>query len=780
MTPNPLHRMNLWQKFAAIGALALTLIAIPGAIVLRDRIDTQRVAHDEEAGLAPAAAMLRTIQITQQHRGLAANVLSGNMAFADKRAKAKDDVDAALAKAATTGTELGQRMHTGTIDERMNEMAGQWKTLAGAVGARSISPAESAQRHTRLIESQFALLDEIVSTSTLALDPEAASFYLIMGTLDYGPRLTEYLGQLRALGTNALSKKEITPEQRAAIAGLIGNSRHYSLRVQQALERSKAADATLAAALAKSIGTAVESAKTAADLAEAELVSAAKITFTAPDFHTRMTQAIDSQFDLVTAATGELTRILEARADAARTTVVQVSLALAGGLLAMLVTVWLILRVSNRALRASMDAAQALSRGDLSVKVATDGRNDFGQLAAAVEMARANVQDLLAEVRGMYQRHERGDIDVVIDAGRFQGEFGTMAQGINEMVGAHIDVKKRALGVVAEFSRGNLDADMEKLPGKKAFINDTLDTVRRLLREANNAAAENLRIRRALEAVPSAVMVTDSEGVIRFANSAVLALLRRIEPGLRQRVPDFSADQVLGQNFDRFHRNPAHQRAIVDHLKAPHAAQFKFGEHTIRLTATPISGEDGQRVGTILDWTDRSAEVAAEEDVTALVEAASRGDFSRRVDVARREGFFRTLGEHMNRLVDTTDRSLHEINDAVNRVAQGDLTREFVGEYQGVFARLQGDLNAMTRQLVTTISDVNAAAQALTSASGQVSSTSQSLSQSASEQAASVEQTTASLQEMAASVKQNADNANVTDGMATKAAREADEGGQAV
>jgi methyl-accepting chemotaxis protein len=116
-------------------------------------------------------------------------------------------------------------------------------------------------------------------------------------------------------------------------------------------------------------------------------------------------------------------------------------------------------------------------------------------------------------------------------------------------------------------------------------------------------------------------------------------------------------------------------------------------------------------VGTILDWTDRSAEVAAEEDVTALVEAASRGDFSRRVDVARREGFFRTLGEHMNRLVDTTDRSLHEINDAVNRVAQGDLTREF---------------------------------EALTAAADQVSSTSQSLSQSASEQAASVEQTTAS------------------------------------
>ena len=61
-----------------------------------------------------------------------------------------------------------------------------------------------------------------------------------------------------------------------------------------------------------------------------------------------------------------------------------------------------------------------------------------------------------------------------------------------------------------------------------------------------------------------------------------------------------------------------------------------------------------------------------------------------------------------------------------------------------------------------------------------LTSTSMSLSQSASEQAASVEETTASLHEMASSVKQNADNATVTDGIATQAAREAADGGAAV
>ena len=58
--------------------------------------------------------------------------------------------------------------------------------------------------------------------------------------------------------------------------------------------------------------------------------------------------------------------------------------------------------------------------------------------------------------------------------------------------------------------------------------------------------------------------------------------------------------------------------------------------------------------------------------------------------------------------------------------------------------------------------------------------TSQSLSQASSEQAASVEETTASMEQMTASISQNTENAKVTDGMASKASKEAVEGGDAV
>jgi methyl-accepting chemotaxis protein len=81
-------------------------------------------------------------------------------------------------------------------------------------------------------------------------------------------------------------------------------------------------------------------------------------------------------------------------------------------------------------------------------------------------------------MNNMSLEHEKGDIDVVVNTDKFQGQFQTMAIGINTMVGAHIAVKKRAMGVFTEFGQGNFEAPMELLPGKKRFINDTIEQVR--------------------------------------------------------------------------------------------------------------------------------------------------------------------------------------------------------------------------------------------------------------------------------------------------------------
>ncbi|MEK8033733.1 methyl-accepting chemotaxis protein [Ideonella sp. DXS29W] len=259
------------------------------------------------------------------------------------------------------------------------------------------------------------------------------------------------------------------------------------------------------------------------------------------------------------------------------------------------------------------------------------------------------------------------------------------------------------------------------------------------IRERNDRDTKQMqemsRIRQALDAVSANVMMADADSKIIYMNRSVLSMMKRNEAALRQGLPGFDVERLIGQSFDNFHRNPAHQRSLLGGLKSEHKVQIKVAGLSFSLIANPIFDSAGTRLGTVVEWGDRTEEVAAEQEISAMVNGASQGDFSQRIDTSGKAPFFASLGSLFNELVSTVSK---------------------------------------------TIVEVRAAAEQLTSASSQVSSTSQALSQSASEQAASLEETTASLQEMAASVKQNSDNATVTDGMASKAAKEAIEGGEAV
>jgi len=166
-------------------------------------------------------------------------------------------------------------------------------------------------------------------------------------------------------------------------------------------------------------------------------------------------------------------------------------------------------------------------------------------------------------------------------------------------------------------------------------------------------------------------------------------------------------------------------------------------------------------------------------DVVRVFGALAEGDLSQRIT----RDYTGTYGQLKTDANDTTDK-LAGIIDDVGRVfsglAAGDLSQRITREAQGTFDQVKQDANSSCDKLAGIIDEVRAAADALTGAANQVSATAQSLSQAASEQAASVEETTASIDVMSASISQNSDNAKVTDGMATKASKEATDGGGAV
>ena len=293
-------------------------------------------------------------------------------------------------------------------------------------------------------------------------------------------------------------------------------------------------------------------------------------------------------------------------------------------------------------------------------------------------------------------------------------------------------------------------------------------------------AAENLRIKNALDKCSTNVMIANADCEIAYMNDSVTEMMVRNETDLRKSLPQFNARKLMGENIDVFHKNPAHQRNMLAGLKSTYKTEIKVGQLTFSLIANPIVNEKGERVGTVVEWKDRTAEVAVEVEVAGIVTAAVNGDFNQRMNMAGKEGFFKALGEGVNQLMETSSVGLNEVVRVLGALAKGDLTEKITNEYHGTFGQLKDDSNQTVAQLTDIISQIKEATDSITTAAKEIAQGNTDLSQRTEEQASSLEETASSMEELTSTVKQNAENAKQANQLAASASEVAVKGGQVV
>jgi methyl-accepting chemotaxis protein len=290
----------------------------------------------------------------------------------------------------------------------------------------------------------------------------------------------------------------------------------------------------------------------------------------------------------------------------------------------------------------------------------------------------------------------------------------------------------------------------------------------------------NLRVRSGLDVVRSSVMLADDHYNIIYVNSAFDQMMRECEQEIRKTMPGLDAAKLVGGSMDAFHKNPAHQRKLLDELSSMHEAQIAIGALKFHLVINPVMDAHGRRAGTVMEWRNVTAEKAIEAEVADIVSAAVAGDFSRRVPLDGKKEFMLKLAQAMNRLCETTGSALAEMATMLSALTRGDLTKRITADYEGMFGRLKADANAMADRLSATVSEIKASAREVTNAAAEISTSTTDLSQRTEEQAASLEETSASMEEMAATVKKNADNAQAANQSAAGTREVADRGGRVV
>ncbi len=311
-------------------------------------------------------------------------------------------------------------------------------------------------------------------------------------------------------------------------------------------------------------------------------------------------------------------------------------------------------------------------------------------------------------------------------------------------------------------------------------INTMLDGIQDAQVRERKIAADNLRIKNALDNVSSNVMIADNERNIVYLNRSVGDMLAVAESDLRKELPHFDSRRLVGAKIDVFHKNPDHQKRMLESLTQTYTTQIKVGGRTFRLIANPIVSESGERVGSVVEWADRTQEVAVENEVARIVQAAVDGDFSLRLSTDGKQGFFLQLAQGMNELLENNAAALEDIRRILEALASGDLTQTIVAEYGGTLGRIKDDANATVAQLTDIISQIKASTDTINTAAGEIASGNADLSQRTEEQAASLEETASSMEELTSTVRQNAENARQANQLAIGAAEVAGKGGDVV
>ena len=173
----------------------------------------------------------------------------------------------------------------------------------------------------------------------------------------------------------------------------------------------------------------------------------------------------------------------------------------------------------------------------------------------------------------------------------------------------------------------------------------------------------------------------------------------------------------------------------------------------------------------------RAREQAIGEEIAALIDGVSKGDLSRRLDLAGKDGFYKTMSQGINRLTDTVEAVIADLGAVLSALAQGDLNKRVERDYQGAFQTLKTDVNATSAKLSEIVGQILRATAAISAAASEVSMGSSDLAERTEQQASSLEETAASMEELGATVRSNADNAQRANGMAADARSAAESGG---
>lgn len=301
-----------------------------------------------------------------------------------------------------------------------------------------------------------------------------------------------------------------------------------------------------------------------------------------------------------------------------------------------------------------------------------------------------------------------------------------------------------------------------------------------VFRDNKRITEESSRLNSAISAASTNLMIADSDLNIVYMNPAVQNMMQLAESDLKEALPHFQAKDLVGKNIDVFHKDPSHQRMLLDKLSKTYKTNIHVGKRTFCLIATPIFDDAKMRIGTVVEWNDKTAEEHIEREVSELIIAANKGDLSKRLNSEGQNEFVGILSKGLNELLDKVSGFVEDVGSLFQAMSDGDLRKRISNIYQGELDVIRNNANSSVTKLDDALVKIRNASDIVNSSAYEVAQGSDDLSQRTESQASSLEETAASMLEITETVKQTAESAKLSDSLAKEAIQKAEKGGEVV
>jgi methyl-accepting chemotaxis protein len=423
-----LGQLRLAHKFLFLSLIALLLACIPTYFYVQEAAKGLSAYEGEQEGLPQAADIMKTIQSTQQHRGIAALVLGGVAGTEDKRQAKQAEADQSYLKVDA----LVKEMHDPAVDDIWRKAKGDWETLHSGVSSKSLTVPQSFAAHSALVQQLLKLNDRVGDHFGLSLDPDRDSYQLIQSMYYQLPYLTEELGRTRALGAGLLARKAATPEERIALSSIIGRVNDRLDQTRTAFDKAVHFNADIGARLGPQMQEASSAAAALTRLASEHILNKETPDYPAPDYVTAATQTIDLQFKLNTAANAELQTMLADKIAAFHRT----RWTMLGSMLGLLVLAGLVARMISRSvtvpLQNAITVAQSVARGDLVSDFDVGAPDEVGQMLRALREMNDSLRTIVRDVRTSIDNIGAATRDIASGNADVSGRLESQASNLEE------------------------------------------------------------------------------------------------------------------------------------------------------------------------------------------------------------------------------------------------------------------------------------------------------------------------------------------------------------